>query len=371
MRKRASIRLLALLFVGIYSCHNPAPLRCQEVEEFPVEIQDEVLDIGYTLFPPFVMKNDEGELTGFDVDYSRMLLSAAGYSVKYNQYNSLVDKMDAVKSGLSRVGIGGISWTLDREIEFDYAAPSYFNSGIGIMVNEDSAFSLSAFISQNSQVIGLVIYAFLMLVCFIVFGGFLLWIAEQRQTTINDKFFPGVFDGMWCAFTTGTTIGYGDIAPKSWFGRITCILLFLAGGLVFSAILGTFAGISVDMKNSAIQDASDLKGKMVAVKSGSTAVNFVQQYGGKLVYVDTLDQAYLKLSLKDVDAVVSDEPVLRYFSKGSDWAYVVDKKFTNEAYGFLIREGDHDLQEKLDRAHRNLVESGEFEKLYKSYFNGS
>ena len=51
--------------------------------------------------------------------------------------------------------------------------------------------------------------------------GTLLWLAERKD---NEQFptspARGIGNGMWCAISTMTTTGYGDIAPVTLAGRI-------------------------------------------------------------------------------------------------------------------------------------------------------
>ncbi|WP_249871158.1 potassium channel family protein [Oceanobacillus saliphilus] len=55
------------------------------------------------------------------------------------------------------------------------------------------------------------------------FFGFLIHIVEPTQ-------FPTIFDGIWWAFVTGATVGYGDYVPLTQTGRMIAILLILTGG---------------------------------------------------------------------------------------------------------------------------------------------
>jgi hypothetical protein len=45
------------------------------------------------------------------------------------------------------------------------------------------------------------------------------------------------------SFTTLATIGFGDFHPKADWERITIILVFLFGGLIFSYFMGVFIEI--------------------------------------------------------------------------------------------------------------------------------
>ncbi|MBB6453409.1 voltage-gated potassium channel [Salirhabdus euzebyi] len=47
---------------------------------------------------------------------------------------------------------------------------------------------------------------------------------------VEPDHFPTLFEGLWWAFVTGSTVGYGDYVPVSTTGRIVGILMILAGG---------------------------------------------------------------------------------------------------------------------------------------------
>lgn len=65
----------------------------------------------------------------------------------------------------------------------------------------------------------------LLLTIFILmtFFGTMIHLFEPNQ-------FPTIFDGIWWAFVTGATVGYGDYVPLTSTGRIIAILLILTGG---------------------------------------------------------------------------------------------------------------------------------------------
>ena len=49
-----------------------------------------------------------------------------------------------------------------------------------------------------------------------------------------------LFDALWWATSTITTVGYGDRVPVTVPGRIIGILLQVIGGLLFGSVVGTF-----------------------------------------------------------------------------------------------------------------------------------
>ncbi|MRH44774.1 potassium channel protein [Aquibacillus halophilus] len=58
---------------------------------------------------------------------------------------------------------------------------------------------------------------------------------------VEPKHFPTIFDGVWWAFVTGSTVGYGDYVPLSTVGRVVAILLILAGGGVVTFYMATIS----------------------------------------------------------------------------------------------------------------------------------
>ncbi len=78
---------------------------------------------------------------------------------------------------------------------------------------------------------------------------------------IEPESFPTIFDGIWWAIVTAATVGYGDYAPASFFGRIVGILLIFIGvGLVtrYFAAISTSTFVN---QNAYLEGTSDFLGK--------------------------------------------------------------------------------------------------------------
>ncbi len=71
----------------------------------------------------------------------------------------------------------------------------------------------------------------------VVVSGVLMRVLDHRE-------YPDIWVGMWWALQTVTTVGYGDVTPKHWSGRLVAVFVMLQGiaflAIVTAAITSTF-----------------------------------------------------------------------------------------------------------------------------------
>nr|WP_217589158.1 potassium channel family protein [Lentibacillus saliphilus] len=80
------------------------------------------------------------------------------------------------------------------------------------------------------------------LVLLTIFGACIHYIEPNQFKTI--------FDGVWWAFVTGATVGYGDFVPLSTTGRLLGIAIILSGGGLLAYYVSTLSATAIDRQTN-------------------------------------------------------------------------------------------------------------------------
>ncbi|MCE4556464.1 potassium channel family protein [Roseateles cellulosilyticus] len=110
---------------------------------------------------------------------------------------------------------------------------------------------------------------YLLLLAFAVlcFCGVGFWALEPRVRTLGD--------GLWLAFTTAATVGYGDIVPSTPAAKIFAVFVVLLGYAVLSLVTAAIAAMWVETSERRIEhdilrqlhaEVSALRGEIAALK---------------------------------------------------------------------------------------------------------
>ena len=101
------------------------------------------------------------------------------------------------------------------------------------------------------------LYSLALCVLILAFGGIGFWILEPRAETLTD--------GLWLAFTTAATVGYGDIIPSTHASRAFAVVVVLLGLAVLSLVTASVAAMLVETEERQIE--RDLMREIGALRS--------------------------------------------------------------------------------------------------------
>jgi len=205
----------------------------------------------------------------------------------------------------------------------------------------------------------------------IVVAGHLVWWAERGSPSFSSRYFPGVFEGMYFAIVTASTVGYGDKSPVGWPGRVISSIVIIVSLPLFAIVTAELASAITlqSVAQATIRQPRDLTGRPVAAVGGTTSAQWVSEQGGRLRAVDDFDGAVSALRARDVDAAVYDAAAVRALVGGEvgTGLVVVDGSWDLHDIGFVVTEGST-LREHLNRRLLNLEEEGTIEQLHLRWF---
>lgn len=120
-------------------------------------------------------------------------------------------------------------------------------------------------------------------------------------------------------------------------------------------------------EDSDIAGPDDLDGKKVCSVDGSTpAQNIEEKYGkAELVAYDTYSKCVTDLQSGSVDAVTTDDAILRGYAKQYEGEFkVVGKPFTEEPYGVGLPKGDDAMRDAVNDALQKGMDDGDWKKAF-------
>lgn len=331
-------------------------LRAEDLTPLPApSLPRQKWRVGVSSAPPFDIRNPDGSWTGLSLELWRAIAEELQLDYELQETNPS-GRFDGVRQGWLDLSIGPLTITAQREEICDFTH-AYFVGGLGVALRADSAHKNSLLPSgllnggfwRPIGRIALGLCAALSLV-----AG-LIWLCERRgnaaQFGRGDPL-RGLGSALWWAAVTMTTVGYGDLAPRTFRGRLVAVLWMFISLVLVSAFTATMASILTAQRlggSVVIHDATDLRHLRVGTIPIATTEGLLRAYG---VEFKTFAPDQLLDALRDgkIDAAVNDEPLLRYLvrTRYPNQLRVVPVLLDRELYGFALREGSP-LRESINR----------------------
>lgn len=123
--------------------------------------------------------------------------------------------------------------------------------------------------------------------------------------------------------------------------------------------------------NSKIKSTSDLKGKTLAIKTGTSAADYAKAnfQGTELRQFPNIDNAYLELMTGRVDAAMHDTPNVLYYiaTAGAGKAKAVGPQMMAQQYGIGFPKGSP-LVPQVNAALAKIKADGRYAAIYHKWF---
>ncbi len=270
-----------------------------------------ILTVGTTISPPFVMASGAGQLSGLSIALWRHIAKKLGYQTHFKLY-AFRPLLEAVSAKQVDAAVSSITVSAGRATQMDFSEP-FFVTGLAIAVpakqEADWKAVLKAAISWH--VLDLLFGALVLLTAV----GTLMWLIERQhnRTTFGGGKAGGVGKGIWWSAQTMTSVGYGDVIPRTFAGRMLAILWMLLGVVTTSGFTASLtAALTINQLQGPIKTANDLQHVSVGTIAGSTSQVYLTNRGIRPKLFVGVQAALAALKSGKLDAVVYDEPLLNY-----------------------------------------------------------
>ena len=252
---------------------------------------------------PFVMRQGDRP-TGFYWEIWEDVALDMGVAVEVVWVDSFDELLETVASGEADVAVAPLAPTSARELRLDFSS-AVVSSGPQLGVHErlDSGASvLKALVA--SRVLRLILLAVLGLVVL----GHLIWFAERNdeENNFHPGYVRGVWDGVWWAAATITTVGYGDKAPTSTRGRIVAMIAMLASLFLVGAFVTEVSrDVATQRSEQGITSVDTIGNRSVAVVDGSTFAEYVESQGVNTIALPNQSEAFDAVAAGTADVVLA------------------------------------------------------------------
>jgi ABC-type proline/glycine betaine transport system substrate-binding protein len=345
-----------------------APLTAEAVD---AKKKEKKLRVATKRLEPFVIYRNR-RYTGFSIELWEKIADEMGINYELYGVNTIAKLLDEVKRGAADLAIAGIGMTSKREQDLDFSHP-FFESGLQIMVSEDFDTPLGAIFAKVFSILlspGLLYGVGLFFIVLIV-AAHIIWLLERRHNPQFSKgYLHGIWQSIWWAVVTVTTVGYGDKTPRGRMGRFFALIWILAGYFVFAYFTASVTStVTLQELQGSMSGPQDLYDKKVATVEKSPAADYLTAQRISTIKLENIETACHLLETGEVDAVVYDAPVLQHYAvqKGKGKVKVVGLIFQEQSYGIAL-QFNSPYREKINVALLRLVENGIYKEIHDKWF---
>jgi ABC-type amino acid transport substrate-binding protein len=335
----------------------------------PAGAEETMLKVAVYDVPPYGHVEADGTIDGVSVDLWRRAAQALGCEYRLIP----VAEMEAILTGLEHkdydAAIGAITITPGRLARVDFTYPAH-RSGVAAAFRKDrgpiAAFAVYA--SVVTELSPLIAITGALLVAM----GVAMWLVEKsKRKPMHESAVASWRDGVYWAVVTMTTVGYGDMTPKTTRGRAIAVLWMLASvalvSILSTTLVSKMTAEQVVVRRPLVE--ADLVGKRLAAVAHSSGAEFLDVRRLRYAPFSDLPSALTALADGETDAVVNSIGALQYaIANGFTATIEPPQGVLAPAFMAIALPPGSALKKRLDAALVEITASPEWRRVEASYF---
>lgn len=324
------------------------------------------LIVGTKIAPPFVIRKEDGSLSGISIELWQRVASDLGLQYELREVE-LQQLLDGLEDGSLDVSVAALTVTAEREKRIDFTHP-FHTTGLAIAVPQEGSAvwnTVKRVFSWEFLLALLALGGLLMLV------GFIFWLTERRK---NAEMFggtpaEGIGASFWWAAVTMTTVGYGDKAPVTFGGRVIALIWMFAAIILISSFTAAIAtSLTVSQLETSVKGPDDLPKVSVTTVSNSASAAYLRDRGIGFTPQPDLTTALEGVASGRFEALVYDQPILQYLSRQEhpQRVQVLPNSFERQDYGIALPE-DSELRDPINEQLLEVIAKDDWKDVLQRY----
>lgn len=337
----------------------------QEVAQPPLP---DTLVVGIKEAPPFIYRDEAGQLQGISIWLWEQLAEELGYAYRYREM-SLEEVLSGLEGDNIHLSINPLTVTSDRIERIGFTQPFFVSNSA---VAAPKASELSAGLAFLRKFFSLNFLKAVLLLFLVIFAfGFVAWLFERHR---NPEEFPGgwrgLWEGIWWSAVTMTTVGYGDKSPRSAGGRIVGLVWMFTAIIIISGFTASItSSLTVNQLGGSVGSLSELRELDVGSVAASASESFLRNnFVNARPYLN-LESGLKALNNREVETFVYDEPILRYailHDSLTEQIEVLPFRFNPQYYSFGLPKHSP-LAKQLNPPLLRITESNRWKVILSEY----
>ncbi|PIF03395.1 MAG: ABC transporter substrate-binding protein [Draconibacterium sp.] len=321
---------------------------------------NDTLKIAYCMEPPFVIKSQDGTLSGPSVWLWENIAKENNLEYKYVEM-PLEELLQALKNKEIDASLSPLTITAERYKVIKFTSPYHVEHASLLERNISSLQKSWEFVKSFFSINFLRASGALVFVVLVF--GLLIWFFERKKN--KEEFhhgIKGIWEGFWWSAVTMTTVGYGDKSPKTIGGRVISLIWMFTAIIIISSLTASIASsLTVNNISSSHDKIADFKNTNLGTIEGSATNEWLKKnFFTKKKEFATIEEALNALDKKEIDAIAYDRALLKsVIKKDTLLKYqFIDIKYNPQffAFGFskklpdtLIRKINYSMLSNIEK----------------------